>query len=89
MHPSTPNLPARGPGRPKGSANKLTRDIREAISQAFDKAGGVDYLVKQSRENPQAFLTLLGKIVPAEVKASLDGNLTVNVVQRGRNSTSP
>ena len=70
-------LPKKGPGRPKGAANKITRDIRLAISQAFDKAGGVDYLVTQSRENPQAFMTLIGKIVPAEVKAQIEGNITV------------
>jgi hypothetical protein len=85
MHHATANLPKKGPGRPKGSANKLTRDIREAISQAFDKVGGVDYLAAQARENPQAFMTLLGKIVPAEVKAQLDGNVVINVVQRGGN----
>jgi hypothetical protein len=71
------NLPAKGPGRPKGSANKITKDIRLAISQAFDGAGGVDYLVRQSKENPQAFMTLIGKIVPAEVKAQIEGNITV------------
>jgi len=48
----------KGPGRPKGSANKITKDIREAISEAFEKAGGVDYLVKLSVKNPTAFAAL-------------------------------
>ena len=71
------NLPARGPGRPKGSANKLTKDIKEAISQAFDKVGGVDYLARQANENPQAFMTLLGKIIPADVRAQITGKLNI------------
>lgn len=75
-------LPA-GRGRPKGSANKITKDIREAISQAFDKAGGVDYLVGLSKTNPQAFTALLGKIVPSELKADISGGLQINVVKRG------
>lgn len=74
---ATANLPRKGPGRPKGAANKITKDIRAAISQAFDKAGGVDYLVTQAKQNPQAFLTLIGKIVPAEVRAQVEANLTV------------
>ena len=64
-------------GRKKGVPNRITSDIRNAISQAFSKAGGVNYLVEQSRLNPQAVLTLLGKIVPAEVKAQVEANLTV------------
>lgn len=82
-------LPKKGPGRPKGAANKITRDIRLAISQAFDKAGGVDYLVTQSRENPQAFMTLIGKIIPAEVKAQIDGQFVIKVVGRAGNNAPP
>lgn len=81
------NLPKKGPGRPKGSANKITKDIRLAISQAFDQAGGVDYLVQQAHVNPQAFMTLIGKIVPAEVKAQVEGQLIVKVLERARTNT--
>lgn len=76
-HHATANLPKRGPGRPKGAANKITKDIREAISQAFDGVGGVEYLKAQALDNPQAFMTLLGKIVPSEVRAQVEANLTV------------
>lgn len=64
-------LPA-GRGRPKGSANKITKDIREAISEAFEKAGGVDYLVKLSVTNPQAFCALIGKVIPQEIHAKVE-----------------
>jgi hypothetical protein len=30
------------------------------------KAGGVDYLVRQSEENPMGFLSLLGRVMPRE-----------------------
>lgn len=62
----------KGPGRPKGSANKLTKDIREAISEAFEKAGGVDYLVGLSKTNPQAFCGLIGKVIPQEINAKVE-----------------
>ena len=63
--------PAAGKGRPKGSKNKITSDVKAAIVAAFDELGGVDYLVEQGRDNPQAFLTLLGKVIPREVSGSL------------------
>ena len=64
--------PAAGKGRPKGARNKLTRDIREMIRAALNQAGGVSYLVKQAESNPTAFLTLVGKIIPAQINATVD-----------------
>lgn len=56
-----------GKGRPKGSPNKLTADVKAMILAALDKAGGIEYLVKQSEENPTAFLTLVGKVLPLSI----------------------
>lgn len=58
-------------GRTKGIPNKVTRDIRACISEAFHKAGGVEYLLKVSKEDARTFLTLVGKIVPQEVVATV------------------
>jgi hypothetical protein len=57
----------RSPGRPKGSVNKVTGDVKAMILAALDKAGGADYLLEQSKENPSAFLTLVGKVLPLTV----------------------
>lgn len=73
------NKLGKGPGRPKGSANKITKDIREAINEAFHKAGGVDYLIKVAAESPQVFCGLLGKVIPQEVKAELGGGLAITI----------
>jgi hypothetical protein len=51
-------------GRTKGTPNKLTGAVKEMILQALDQAGGVDYLVKQAKKNPGAFLALVGKVLP-------------------------
>jgi hypothetical protein len=59
-------------GRKVGASNKLTRDIREMIRTALDKAGGVSYLVKQAETNPTAFPTLVGKIIPTQINATVD-----------------
>jgi hypothetical protein len=76
--------PAAGKGRPKGSVNKTTKSVREAIEAAFQGVGGAEYLMQQAQQNPQAFLTLLGKIIPAQVQADLtnsDGSFKPAVIQ--------
>lgn len=72
-----------GPGRPKGIPNKLTKSIKEAIEVAFNGVGGAEYLMRQADENPQAFMTLLGKIIPAQIQNEItnpDGSLKPAVI---------
>lgn len=76
--------PAAGRGRPKGSPNKVTAAVKDMVAQALDQAGGVKYLVAQSRDNPTAFLTLVGKILPLQV-AGENGEAIGVVVFKGLN----
>lgn len=73
------NLPGAGPGRPKGKGNKTTQAVKDMITAALDKAGGVDYLVTQASENPKAFLALVGRVLPLQVTGENGGALTVVV----------
>lgn len=59
-----------GPGRPKGSTNKLTKQLKDMVLGALDAAGGEEYLAKQARENPKAFLSLLGRVLPIDTRLS-------------------
>lgn len=60
-----------GPGRPKGSQNKTTALLKDAILQAAANAGGdkglVGYLEVQAVQNPGPFMSLLGKVLPTQV----------------------
>jgi Family of unknown function (DUF5681) len=67
-------------GRPKGSANKITVTVRAAIEEAFQEVGCVDYLVRMANEEPKAFMTLLGKIIPKEVKADVGPNMVGRIL---------
>ena len=69
-------------GRQKGTPNKLTGDVKGMILEAFDKAGGVDYLVTQSTANPVAFMGLVGKVLPLQVTGDPDAPLQL-IVQTG------
>lgn len=71
-----------GPGRKKGVPNKLTMEIKDAIKQAFDEVGGVEYLKRVAVEEPKVFCALISKIVPAEIAGTLThkGETVINVV---------
>ncbi|HET9680321.1 MAG TPA: hypothetical protein VFP95_07165 [Gammaproteobacteria bacterium] len=60
-------------GRKKGTPNKVTAGVRDMILHALNKAGGERYLVEQARENPTAFLTLVGKILPKAITGADGG----------------
>lgn len=62
-----------GPGRPKGSANKLTVEIKTAILNAFDKAGGEEYLAGVAKNDPRTFCALLGRVLPLQVAGDPNG----------------
>src|SRR5262249_7566146 len=67
------NLPGPGPGRPKGSQNKITVALKEAILLAAERAGGDDgvvgYLERLAIDNSSAFAGLLGKVLPTTLAA--------------------
>lgn len=77
-----PIPPNAGKGRPKGSQNKTTALLKDAILKAAEQAGGKDgmagYLAKQAEENPGPFMALLGKVLPMQVQGSgKDGEIVV------------
>lgn len=61
-----------GPGRPKGSQNKVTRQLKDMILGALDDAGGQSYLHECALDpkTRSAFLTLLGKVLPSDLRLS-------------------
>ena len=61
-----------GVGRPKGRENRVTRSVKEALVEAFDKLGGVPALVRWGRANPTDFYKLWLRLLPIQV-TGLDG----------------
>src|SRR6516164_7285900 len=76
-----------GAGRPKGSLNKTTTQLKEAILSALEAAGGkegsVGYLTRLAVENSSAFASLLGKVLPTTLATSeSDGGVGEQLVFR-------
>ena len=66
------------PGKPKGAINKVNGELKDMILKALDGAGGIEYLQRQADDNPNAFLTLVGKVLPMTVKHQGGVTLTVS-----------
>ena len=75
----------KGKGRPKGAQNKQTKALKDMILTALSDAGGIEYLVAQSRDNPTAFMTLVGKVLPLDVNNNHGGKVVAEVVFKGLN----
>lgn len=80
--------PNGGKGRPKGTPNKTTKALKEAILLAAEEHGEDDagtnglkgYLRKVAREDVKAFAGLLGKVLPLQVSGD-PGNPLVSEVR--------
>src|SRR4051794_36573631 len=59
-------------GRHAGTPNKFTGDLRQMILNALGQAGGEEYLTRIAAENPGAFLTLLGKVLPTRLSGDAE-----------------
>tara|TARA_R110002096_G_C14176542_1_gene686444 strand:- start:192 stop:503 length:312 start_codon:yes stop_codon:yes gene_type:complete len=57
--------------RTKGAIGRMNRDMKECIELAFQKSGGIDYLMKVAAEDHKTFCGLLARIVPASVAVSI------------------
>ena len=72
-------------GRAKGTPNKTTALLKDAILKAADAAGGkggtVAYLTDQATDNPAAFMGLLGKVLPLQISGEGGGPVRVGVVE--------
>jgi hypothetical protein len=71
----------KGPGRPKGSPNKINKAAKDAIADAAEALGGSDRLVEWVKEDPaneKAFwTTIYPKLVPVTLGGDADNPLTV------------
>lgn len=72
-------------GRQAGTPNKITADLKRAILEAAEAAGGdggtAGYLTLQAHENPAAFMSLLGKVLPTTLAGDAD-NPIIHAIER-------
>ncbi len=71
-----------GAGRKKGSPNRTTAQIRDAIMEAFERKGGVDYLEELAGAEPKTFAMLLARILPTEFKGEVSVSPLTELLNR-------
>ena len=59
----------------EAAEGKRTVVVKDMILEALERAGGVQYLTDQANENPRAFLTLLTKVIPLQVRDEDDDDV--------------
>lgn len=82
---NTVKPPRAGEGRPKGSVNKTTALLKDAILKAAEatgedqagKDGLIGYCVFLAKEEPKAFAQLLGKVMPMQITGEDGGAVQV------------
>lgn len=55
-------------GRQAGTPNKISGVLKDTVLQALANVGGVTYLEEVARAHPVAFVGLIGRIIPVQVK---------------------
>lgn len=77
--------PNAGKGRPKGSVNKKTAQVKAALIAVYDKKGGDAALLQWAKANETEFYKLWGRMLPQEVTGEGGGALNVvsEVILRG------
>ena len=71
-------------GRKPGQPNHSTQLLKDTILEAATRAGKGDivtYLERQAEENPVAFLSLLGRVLPLQLQGDSDRPLVISRVE--------
>lgn len=80
------NLTNAGKGRPKGSKNKSTLELKDAVLSVYDKLGGDKGLLdwaESSADNKKIFYsTMVTRLLPKYSDIQLSGNVTHNIADR-------
>jgi len=66
-------------GRIKGVPNKTSGAVKDMILQALDESGGVEYLKARALDSPNAFLSLIGRILPMQVTGENGGPVAIRL----------
>jgi len=73
-----------GPGRPRGSRNLLSEDFLRDLHKEWERSGN-EPLARVARDFPHVFVKVVAGLLPRELHAELDMNLSVIAEARSYN----
>lgn len=73
-----------GSGRGKGTPNKITSDLRQAILDALNdpRVGGREWLVRLANKDMRSMSNLFGKLIPSKFQLTPDPEDAARSVQQ-------
>ena len=75
-------------GRVKGSVNKESKMVRDAIESVYEGLGGNAFLMEFAKSNPEAFLTRIWvKMLPMQVNVDVNKDFS-HILEAARNRAS-
>lgn len=60
-------------GRRKGTPNKVSLSLKQAVLDTFEKLGGIRHMVAWAKKNPNDFYRLAARLIPPGVPVQIDG----------------
>ena len=69
-------------GRPKGSVNKKTAQVKEALQAVYSKKGGDAALLAWAQGNETEFYKRWGRMLPQEVSGPEGGPIELAGIER-------
>jgi len=55
----------------KSGPRQTTLILQHAITEVFDKAGGVPWMLRWAKKHPTEFFKLAGRLIPQQIQASV------------------
>jgi hypothetical protein len=66
-------------GRPLGSPNKVTKDMKDTINKTFTTIGGAPAYAEWARANPSEFYAHWLRLLPKQIEAEINTNMIVAI----------
>ena len=69
-------------GRPIGSTNRVTKDLKNTILKTFKAIGGDKAYADWAKANPDEFYNQWIKLLPKQIDAEVSGVLQITAIER-------
>lgn len=69
-------------GRKKGTPNKITGSMKQALHTVFEKRGGIQALLDWSNDEPTEFYKGCFKLIPQEIAIDPEANKIIVQIQQ-------
>lgn len=67
-------------GKPKGTRNKISKNIKQVFLSVFEEMSGQQALLEWAQENRDAFFSMIAKLLPKDIEIKSENEQTINII---------